>query len=192
MRCLHWYDAWLTHQSEKPRAPVFNLGAYTTTSQVQREYAAFARSLENHRKDLGEWESNDRATVKQCVTAFSELLQLEGGWMTPAPATAQPSVGVAAHVSASSSPSATDADLSSLRLSLIPRLTFMLLQIARESHQEDVALGVADLVAAPMHNLQACFTTEQKRALLVQFREAYIRLHLKNDRDEDEDQRTHA
>lgn len=192
MRCLHWYDAWLTHQSEKPRAPVFNPNAYASSALAQREYVAFARRWESHEKDRAEWASNDRETVKECVTSFSELLQLEGGWMTPTPVITAGSDGAAQSGGSSSSPQ-SDAELSSLRVHLIPRLTSMLLQICRESGQEEIALGVADLIAAPMHNLQACFSPDQMRACIMQFRAAYINVHLKSQRStHDNDDRVQA
>jgi hypothetical protein len=40
------------------------------------------------------------------------------------------------------------------------------------------SLGVADLLASPLYQLHTCFTAEQMRALLAQFRTAYIKARL--------------
>lgn len=182
MRCLHWYDAWLTHQSARKDPPVFNPALYSSRAQAEREYNLFSQRLSEHTQSHDKWVEDEQQTVQGLLASSLEMLQMEGGWMTPyvAPAKDAASEAAAGGTAASSSaPSASDAaEMSSLRIQVIPRLVGVLMQVCRESHQDAVALQIADLVAAPAYSLHACFTPEQLRALLQQLRAAYIKVHL--------------
>jgi hypothetical protein len=125
-----------------------------------------------------------------------ELLECDGGWLNPI----EGSLRVA--------------ELRELRLLCIPRLVSMLMQICKESDQQQlwsvdladgasecarsvhrvvvvrrlicpvlvcrsrVSLPLADVLASPSHHLHTCFTPDQLRALLKQFRAAYIDVHM--------------
>jgi len=174
IRCLNWYDAWLTHHSAEPRAPSFHPGSYAHAGQARAEYQSFARKYAEYQTIHKEWAENERSTVRECVGVLMELLQLEGGWLTAAPASLAP------------------LELHTLRRQCVPRLVLMLVQICTHSKQEELVLAVADLVAAPLHNLHTCFTPEQLRALLHQFRAAYIKVHLQPNNSSKEQQADHA
>lgn len=169
IRCLNWYDAWLTHHSAQPKAPSFHPAAYAHAAQARAEYQHFKAKYAHYESVHAEWLENERSTVKECVSVLMELLQLEGGWLTAAPASLAPH------------------ELHGLRRQCVPRLVLMLVQICTHSNQEELCLAVADLIAAPLHNLHTCFTAEQLRALLQQFRAAYIKVQLQPNNKEQEE-----
>jgi len=164
IRCLNWYDAWLTQHSSRPVAPVFHPAAYTLPSQAAQaraEYALFARKYAAYEQSLAAWSSEARDTVKDAAGVFTELLQMEsGGWMTPTQTSTAPE------------------EMNHLRTKCVPALVDMIVQICMHAEQFELALGVADLLASPLYRLHECFAGEQVRALLARFRTAYIKVHL--------------
>lgn len=167
VKCLNWYDAWLTHHSTKPKAPTFHPALYASGAQAQAEYAQFAQRYDRYAHELAAWQASDQSTVGSCVASFMELLEADGGWLSPLEGALRPE------------------ELSDLRTTAIPRLVGMIMQVCQESDQAHLCLPLADVIASPTQSLHACFTTDQLRALLNQLREAYIETHLKEQAHED-------
>lgn len=140
LRCFHWIDAWTIQHSAKPVAPIFNRNQYTNPNQRQqaeREYQIFAPKYRAYEQAHQEWERNQIDVVEQTVVTFKELLEMDdtasssgiggssnggggGGWMTPIPASLAPH------------------QLDEIRRKMIPLLVQMLIQLCRESKQEEL------------------------------------------------------
>jgi len=176
IKCLHWYDTWLTHQSTAPlHPPKFNPNHYSTLQQARMEYERFTRKYTTYLTEKETWEKDQADTVGRCVNAYMELFQYDGGWMISEEGSVQ-------RVS----------ELRAVRQLCIPTLVFLLMQMCMQSKQQQLGLALADLVASPLYSLHSCFTPHQLRALLAQCRSAYIATYLNKHNHDEEKQNVHS
>jgi hypothetical protein len=104
----------------------------------------------------------DASTLaQQTISAISECLQLENGWMIP--------------MNGTKLPSRHQEELTQIRFKCVPILVFSLLSLCLETNNINKALHVADLVADDKYLLYSSFSESDLQALLRKLQDAWLR-----------------
>jgi hypothetical protein len=60
IKCLHWYEAWLTQHTTQPKKPVFHPNSYHNANQAKAEYQIFAQKYDRYTKEMDAWRTTQR------------------------------------------------------------------------------------------------------------------------------------
>ncbi|KAL5270079.1 hypothetical protein ACHWQZ_G003536 [Mnemiopsis leidyi] len=151
------YSDWSAHRANRPSNPTCNLEATTTFS----EKVAFEEKKKSFEISIQRWEQN--LTVQTQLTRdkmLNVLLFIDGGWLVD---------------EIKGTDCLREEQLKSLRRQYIPSTTSLLVDVLRQSEQDQAVVELCDYIASEQYQLYNLFNQNELRELLEKVYDSSIK-----------------
>lgn len=65
IKCLNWYDTWLTQHGTQPKRPTFHPSHFQNATHAKAEYHQFAQKYERYAKEMDNWKKEQRSEERR-------------------------------------------------------------------------------------------------------------------------------